>query len=428
VPVDFARELVITDLPVVENPCRTTWSAAGCPLGTRGTWTFKHLMTQMAGSVPAQAFVAELLNTFMTPQPVSTVPSPGAAPLPTTIPALPPRPLFRARFLDPWLIASGCAAGAPIVGPGACALNLDLAPFRLLAIVNRVDLSEPVAPGSSAGEGRFVFGLYNALTGAPHAATIIFEYDLPPPRDAFAWENDWHALSGLGAGTPAYLSTLGTVTGNFTRAGAYAGRPNGGSAIAQVRTNEIEYGAQWVMREYTLHDVGLGLNRQRLLPDTTKLTPIDSANLTADLDGWLTANAPAIDALTHSVPLLFPSGATALGGQASAPMIWSHTGALPASTRHFFGLATCNGCHTEETDTLFLHVAPRPPGARAALSPFLGVSPAPGVGGLPASSHAVTDPVTGGIVRYNEPWRRVCEATRLLRGDPTPFTNGAGVH
>jgi len=32
---------------------------------------------------------------------------------------VPPRPGIRPLVIDPWLVASGCAPGSPIVGPGA---------------------------------------------------------------------------------------------------------------------------------------------------------------------------------------------------------------------------------------------------------------------------------------------------------------------
>ncbi|WP_437624175.1 hypothetical protein [Sorangium sp. So ce1151] len=44
--VDFDHEIVVRDLGVVEDPCRTTWgSAGGCDPSTVGVWTFGHLIT-----------------------------------------------------------------------------------------------------------------------------------------------------------------------------------------------------------------------------------------------------------------------------------------------------------------------------------------------------------------------------------------------
>src|SRR5262245_40976735 len=65
VDVDFDREIVIRDLSVVEDPCRTTWAPTVlCPLSNVGVWTFKKLVTEMAGTTPPAQFVAEWLHTF----------------------------------------------------------------------------------------------------------------------------------------------------------------------------------------------------------------------------------------------------------------------------------------------------------------------------------------------------------------------------
>jgi hypothetical protein len=117
-------------------------------------------MSQMAGTTPPQKFVAEWLHQWEVPLVVNGF-------------AAPARPGIRPALIDFWLVASGCPAGAPIVGPGACPLDLKRAP---------------------------------------------------------------------------------------------------GSAIAQVRTNEIVFGPDWKLRESTLQQVGLGPNAALLLPDTTKQT------------------------------------------------------------------------------------------------------------------------------------------------------------
>src|SRR5690606_792741 len=110
---------------------------------------------------------------------------------------------------------------------GGRRLDLSKAPFRLLAIVNRIDLRSdgggyggggviggPIraadAPGAMiapdamiapapmpvhAGEGRFVFGVLDPQ-GRPLPFTVIFEYELPAsdPREVLGWARSWHAL------------------------------------------------------------------------------------------------------------------------------------------------------------------------------------------------------------------------------------------
>lgn len=429
IPVNFARELLIRELPVVEDPCRTTWTAA-CPPVSLGAWTFRRLMTNMAGVVPVQQFVQDWLHQWEIATPVGGFP-------------VPPRPAFRANFLDRWVVASGCPIGAPIVGPGACMLDLDNAPFRLLAIVNRADNATFVggAPPAHDPEARFVFGMTDAVTLAPLLGTVIFEYKLPPTRPAFGptsllnWATAWHALSDAAAlgpiGSPAYLATLQPILDDITRVGAIAGNPNLGSAIGQVRTNEVAFGAgPWKMREFHLTNVGAGVNAERLRAQATAQTPDDSLNVSPGLNAYLFPNSlaggsAALSTFTYVVP-----GAME-GGESSAPMLWNWAGPTPLTPmeRANFGFGTCNGCHTVETNTAFTHVFPRAAGVRSNLSPILSQTTAwSGVAGLPAGTLTVADPApTGAAFQYNEPWRRVCEVTSILNGVALPVTRGNGM-
>jgi len=166
--VDFARELMITNVSVVDDPCRTSWTGSCAGGGTQGIWTFGELMTRMAGTGSPQVLAAEWLHQWEIPIVVNGFP-------------VPKRPMIRPLVIDPWLVASGCPAGSPITGTGACPLDLKRAPFRLLAISNRVDLECANYTGPGDGEARFVFGVLGA-SGNPLRAAVIFEYKLPPQR------------------------------------------------------------------------------------------------------------------------------------------------------------------------------------------------------------------------------------------------------
>jgi hypothetical protein len=140
--VDPARSLFITDIRVVEDPTRTfnPCTNTGTPMGA---WTFGRLMKEMANTprtgVNPSAFVRQWLDKWMADQ---TTANNWTAPK---------RQLIKQLVIDPWQAASG--------GPGM-PLDLKKAPFRLLAIVNRVDLrSNSAYGGGSAGEGRFVFSV-----------------------------------------------------------------------------------------------------------------------------------------------------------------------------------------------------------------------------------------------------------------------------
>jgi hypothetical protein len=422
-PVDFAHEILITNVRVVDDPCRTTWTGSCAGGGTQGIWTFGELMTRMAGTGTPEVLVAEWLHQWEINIVVNGFPVPA-------------RPGIRPLLIDPWLIASGCVPGAPITGPGACLLDLKRAPFRLLAISNRVDLECAGYTGPGDGEARFVYGVLDAA-GNPTRAAVIFEYKLPPfrggaPYTAVNWENDWHVLSTLPIGAPLYMAILEGILDDVTAVGALPGGPNLGTSIGQVRTNEIDFaGPPWKLREMRLAP-GSGIpGGDLLLATTTAETPDDSVNLSPPLDAYLVANAPLLATFTQK-----PVPNALLGGETSAPLVaplpfWDHTPVSPLAPieRHHFGFNTCNGCHTLEVGTPFLHVGVRAAFTPAPLSPFLSTPTATGGGGLPLSVLGVPDPAgSGAVFRYNEPWRRLCEASRMLTGSPRCWSRANGAH
>src|SRR5262244_202074 len=65
--VDPARELMITDLSVVEDPVRTTWTSDP----DQGNWTFGRLMADMAGTHSPSDYVLNWLKTWETAQVVN---------------------------------------------------------------------------------------------------------------------------------------------------------------------------------------------------------------------------------------------------------------------------------------------------------------------------------------------------------------------
>jgi hypothetical protein len=421
--VNFASEILITSVRVVDDPCRTSWTGSCAGGGTQGIWTFRELMTRMAGAGSPQVLAAQWLHQWEIPLVVNGFP-------------VPPRPGIRPLVIDPWLVASGCPAGSPITGPGACPLDLKRAPFRLLAISNRVDLECAGYTGVGPGEARFVFGMLGA-TGNALRAAVIFEYQLPPQRGGSPytpenWENDWHVLSSLAIGSPTYMAKLEGILNDITAVGALPGGPNLGTSIGQVRSNEIDFGgAPWKLREARLLP-GSGVpGGDLLLATTTAETPDDSMNLSAPLDAYLNANAAALATFQQR-----PLPTALFGGESSAPLIgpppfWDHTAVSPLAPieRHHFGFNTCNGCHSLEINTPFLHVGVRPVGSPAPLSPFLSTSTATAGGGVPSSALVVTDPAgTGASFKYNEPWRRVCEASRMLQGSTVCWSRANGSH
>ena len=370
--VDPARSLVITDIRVVEDPSRTfnPCTGRGTPLGA---WTFGYLMTQMANQprtgITPSAFVRQWLDKWMNDQ--TTANGWTAA----------KRQKIKALVIDPWEQASG--------GPGM-PLDLRKAPFRLLAIVNRIDLrTNSVYGGGSAGEGRFVFGVLDMrptgridpYTGQPQTGctptqfTTIFEYGIDRTGCAIRdWGRQWYNLRYYVLGSAAYNAALQAITDQFTRANVAPRKPNG-SALNQLRTNEIAIANPspddtWQMREFRLPPPNGHLQEVNV-----KLTPDDTLrnkDLTAN---YVNADTPRILLQRHDVPL-FWLGQKFLGNHSNVPfgVFWDDGTSIVIANRqarHLFSLNTCSACHAGETNTVFTHIKPAAFGTPAGLSGFM---------------------------------------------------------
>ena len=364
--VDSARELMITDLAVVEDTVRTT---------NGGVWTFRHLMEAMAPTAAqAPALAESLFSSWLVDQ------SAGGF----TIPA---RTGVQSLVLDPWPRING-------------QLDLDSAPLRLLAIVNRIDLRD-LSKGR-AGEGRFVFGVLDS-SGSPTSFTVILEYRLPATTEAdvLAWAERWHELGGLPLGSPAYNQALEAVTEQFAGRNAEPARVNG-SALSQLRTNEIALGFPWELRELTLSPT-TGLFQQ----DTVKLTPDNTLMGSATLASFINQNEAAILTQTHDVPVAF-GGAPFLGAAVRNNIdFWDAPGINNAEARHLFSINTCNGCHGREAGIFdFLQIRPRSAGSPSTLAGFL-------------TGTVVSDPVNTNLERsFNDLGRRADDLTALVCAPP----------
>lgn len=316
------KELMITDLQVIEDPVRTT----GC-----GVWTFCALMTSLADGQDASDFTLSWLRNWKVDRTIRGF----------TIRA---RPRVQQLIINSW----------PRLSNGK--LDLTKAPFRLLAIVNRIDLR--TTSTTDSGEGRFVFGVLDS-SGRPEQMTVIFEFKLlNSVKSLQEWADDWHALGSFAIGSPAYNKKLEAITNAFSQT-KIADRPNR-SALGQVRTNEIFLEAPWEMREFIISSTS-----HKLVMTTVKLTPDDSVARTAALRDYINENEDKILAGTNRI-----KEPIALTGASLAPSDWDAEGILNPKARHLFALNTCNGCHSSETSTGFLHISNRELGATPTLSFF----------------------------------------------------------
>jgi hypothetical protein len=347
---DPDRSLFIIDPAVVNDPTR---AGNPCVSGSNamGPWSFGFLMNEMANTpstgISGSDFAERWLNSWMVNQTINGT-------------SVPKRINVDSQILTPWHMASG--------GPNA-PLDLAKAPFHLVAIVNRLDLGDNPGYGGPAnpGELRFVFGLLDGCS--PTRFAVIFEFGVPPkscPRTrtlAQAWQN----LSTMTPGSGPYNTALQALTDPVVTHGAMPSKPNG-SALNQLRTNEIALSSPWELREFRIN------GSSRLLQETTvKQTPIATLNGSATFASYVNTFQTDILLRRDVVPMQFPSGSPYLAGNAPIPpSFWNAFGINNNNARNLASLATCSGCHRGETNTPFVHVNPNTPiGSPAALSGFL---------------------------------------------------------
>jgi|GEM_PF-1516101 len=350
-------------------------------------------------------------------------------------------------------------------------LKMDRLPFRLLAIVNRIDLGVIPAYGSTAatksGEIRFVFGILSLEDGQcreligdssmpddRRQTTVIFEYSDATTNCAAQKQlaNNWIELDSIaGSAGPFnsrstdYLTKLKAITNTVTG-------PNA-NKLNQLRTNDFVFTRPQgiddeVTRIWQLREFGIDSNTKKLVPATIKLTP-ESARYNSPtttpadkllLQNYITAQSSAILCEQHNVPESF-GGERFLGASteyefkrlwgtkpASVPTttpacyassIVPGTGVglttqdrITSEVRHKFAINTCDGCHSQETRTSFVHVS----AADRRLSPFL-------------TGIKLVDPATPGLFReFNDLARRnqilvgisamSCSDPRIIRQFP----------
>lgn len=428
--IDARRELIVTDLSVVENNVH---------VDPGGAWHFGSMMERLAGRWPTDIFIESWLETWL------------------QAPTINHRNVFSQDHTD--LVGSLLAEWRAVSNQPDGRVDPDDAPFRLLAIVNRPDLVE-VESGQvvSGGEMRFVYGRTSTVAPySPRSGTVIFEFKVPASscEDLKDWQQRWHALGSLSVGSPAYLAELLQLTDDATLADPALGLPND-SHIGQVRTNLISEGCTdcdeffWELREFNIDPVLGAADLGDLINVTTKQTPHPGyakfANFNSNnphrgsrevLQDYLNANAASILAGTHVVPDEFTSITTGTpvgfqGGEATndrfqtnspthcdednptsiGPTVWftekyggaGGMSALEADVRHNFAKVTCSGCHGVETGVLFLMMTSRAFDEETQLSRFI-----TGVG------YPLPDPLDCSIDRsFNDLAHREVQMRRIL--------------
>jgi hypothetical protein len=412
---DAYKTEMILDLSVVADPART-WDNNGPPspggvggVGTQmGPWSFGLLISNIANTavtgITPSDFVLRWLQSYQFAQTINgdTVQAVSAV---------------QSQIVSPWQTATAAEGGFP---PGA--VDVAIAPFRLLAIVNRVDLRDNSTYGGPepAGEARFVFENLGQFSTneTPSPFTVILEYAVPLHGcdQVQAWGAQWAALNALPLPSAAFNNALQAITDQFSKAGQNSAQLPNMSAIAQIRAND-DLGPQlWESREFNLDSSGF------LVETAVKATPADRYNNTTDLLAFINSVPapgkyctlpPLTAAPSISIPVIF-NGKPFLGGYAPSEgepgMFWTppYLSVSTCCVRHILSLNTCNGCHSRETGNGaaangFTHVKPRNFGVQSSLSGFL-------------TGTSVLDPsgCTSDIYNYSDLARRVQDLNSLV--------------
>jgi hypothetical protein len=359
------RSLMITDAAVVKDPART-FDPCGSAGNPDGKWTFKHLVTQMANTPETGITPEEFVWNWLTLSDFTQEDNSFLAPA---------RSGYVAFIRDQWLAASG-----------GVTLDLDEAPFRLLAIVSRSDLAGNPGgySGGSAGEARFVFGVVNPANpcGSPPRSTVIFEYGIKKPSCSSikAWIKSWFDLSASGLVLGGSFNTaLEALTEQFVTIGADPTQLPNRNTISQIRTNDL-IGGPWTLYEYKLRPTGMA-NAGNLDLVTVKQNPDISykqmSSRVAKLGAYIALNQIDIANNDYVVPASF-QGQPFLGAESptfnDTSFTWTNTPfpSAPDPTALLnFSRGTCNGCHTGDTNTVFTHIDPRSAAGVSNLSLFL---------------------------------------------------------
>jgi len=371
-----------------------------------GPWSFGLLVSNIANTavtgITPSDFVLRWLQSYLSDQTINGDTVPSAT-------------LIQSEFLSQWQSATAAEGGFP---PGA--VDVAIAPFRLLAIVNRVDLRDNSTYGGlePAGEARFVFGGLGQ-SGTPDLFTVILEYAVPLHGcdQVQAWGAQWAALNALPLPSAAFNNALQAITDQFSKAGQNSAQLPNMSAIAQVRAND-GLGTQegWESRQFNLDSSGF------LVESAVSATPADKYNHTTNLTAFIMSVPapgkyctlpPLTAAPSISIPVMF-NGKPFLGGSAPSEgdvgMIWNapFISVSTCCVRPLLSLNTCNGCHSGETangagEGGFTHIKPRNFGVQSSLSGFL-------------TGTSVLDPstCTSDIYYYSDLARRVQDLNSLV--------------
>ena len=332
------KALLINSPLVVDDPERTQFNLED---STRGAWSFSGLMARIApANSDVEEFVRSWLNSWIRPSQVN-------------------------GFQVPVRDISGILEDWPKNNAGK--LDLSKAPFRLLAISNRLDLRSAVAADKKAGSLIFIFGLFDQTPGEnygrPLKMTVTIEFDLRTEvYNLMDWTLKWYWLSSNSSFDEAFKKKLEQLTIAATAQNPLIQKTNQ-SAFSVIRTSDNEFGSTTEFREFSLNASG-----DRLVQSPLKQTPDVSFNTDRKLElvQWINDNLSAVGSNKFEVKKEF------LAGSATAPATsWLADTDLSPRVRSNFAMATCTGCHQSETQNSGIHIANRKENEPSQISPFV---------------------------------------------------------
>src|SRR5260370_5441166 len=339
-PVDAFKELMIVDNAVVRDP--RTLNASN------GPWSFRYSIESMA---PQGADPGEFVRQWFVDQWANQT-AYNSYPLDPQLQDQQSRTQqMGPRVVCPWYRrtpANGCNADCSMCTATPPKLDLAQAPFRLSAIINRMDLQGQPDIGGS-GEARLEFGLTDGAGDDPASAqmplSIILEYRLPTATGPKDWSKVWHSLGQHNSFDEAYKDQLETLTNRWVGRNASPSSQNG-SAIGQVRTDESTLDWIWQLRQFILQADG------QLHQTGVRNTPPAEPNGPAEVVAYTNPNAQAILKEKFVLPQ------TLLAGSADALIYtWTFPGA-DSKVPETFAQNTCNGCHVRRTMDSAFHITP----------------------------------------------------------------------
>lgn len=287
--VDRAKELLVVDRAVLES------RDARCDVAG-AAFSFRSRIEELAAGADAARFTLAWLGTW------TTVTSVSGAPVTA-------RPAANDVLSAPWRALRVEASIAD-------------APFRLIAIANRLDLTDP--------ELRFVYTAVDPGTRSALAMTVIVEIAYPAEKTPAEWAAAWHALPAPASAAygPALASLVRTIT------------QGADPARTRVRTNEAAFGKTWEMRQFVVGDDGA------LAPTLLPGTPRAELDGSSALEGWLADHEPRLaSGVVDALPQRMLAAAAPIPDRFFQ---WELASPIGGRARLAFGLSTCNGCHGGE--------------------------------------------------------------------------------